>query len=237
MENQDNMGGLPPDIRAKLDRDRLNKARTLPGGGIGARVPENATAAAARNSAMGIDDSAATAEGVEQAVEKAPETCPDCKAEIKEGWKYCVACGRDLLMAFDPAKKLGITFTDEDVQDYVFRGFIEKEVSFLGKMRLRIRSSVTRDAREVDAFMMNKSHTADEKTRHSTFHVNQIRELAMSAMGFLALDGKAPAETLEGKIAWLSEKGSHFSDMITVKVVLFNRAVTQFLQRRDSLSG
>lgn len=167
--------------------------------------------------------------------------CPNpmCRAPLSEGWDYCAKCGRDLVRE-GPAKRLKISFTEEDVQDYVFRGYVIRDIKIMGRYTMTLKSSQPKDLEEIDDFVMNGSwtKTKDGKDKSlSEFYVRQMNSMAVTAATVQKMDGKSIGDTLADRIEWLNERGSAFVDLLSQKVVWFNQALTEYLQREDTILG
>lgn len=235
---------IPPDIKNQID-----KSRPRAPGGIGAGAPENALSARAREQALNPD-------GVDLEDEQAPaadaehvdyKTCPNtrCAKPLVDEWNYCSKCGADLIRG-GAAKRIGITITDDDLQSYIFRGYITKELSFLGKHKITVRSSVAQDSEAVDDYLMNGSwrkkkvleeNATPEQRQISDFYFRQVQSLAVTACCVHKIDGQSIGDTMEKRIAYLQERGSAMVDMLSSRTVIFNQAVTEHLQRSDALLG
>ena len=146
---------LPPDLRAQAE------ARTQTGNrGIGGAARENSAQSAARASAMGVSVEEAAAAQQEKAEEPQKTVdlteCPVCKKKPGKDDLFCAGCGQGLLQEKDPIKFLAIKpFTDEDVDDYIFKGFILREIPILGKHKIILKSSQPKDLKAVDSWLMN----------------------------------------------------------------------------------
>jgi len=231
---------LPPDIKNQLEAS----ARARRTGGIGAAVPENAAAARAREVAMNPDGAmdevvAAPKPVVEE--KKELTTCPNgrCAKPLQSEWSFCAHCGTDLLRA-GAAAKLGIEFTEQDVHDYLFRGYVVRDLKILGNHKITVKSSQPLDADAIDRYLMNgdwaKNNDGTER-KISEFYLRQINSLCVTATAVIKFDGASIGDTLEDRIKWLNERGSAVVDMMNSRVVLFNRALTEFLEKADTISG
>jgi hypothetical protein len=228
---------LPPDIQAQVAAKRSRV------GGIGAAAQENAQTAQQRETAMGVAPQ--TEEALEASVEEETEAeltvCPNelCSAALDSEWDYCAKCGRDLVRE-GPAKRLGLTFTDEDVQDYIFKGFIVRDLKVLGSHTATTKSSQPSDLHEIDEFVMNGEWAKNEdgsERKISEFYMRQMNTLAFTAAAVLKFDGKAIGETLNDRMKWLMERGSHLADLLSSRVIWYNQAVTKFLEAKDTFPG
>lgn len=211
---------LPPDLRSS---------------GIGGGARENRRSAAAHSAAMAASHSRPTEnEKADQAEAETTKTkdvekskCDRCSREVTEDDNFCGRCGADLLN--DPAKRLGITFVPEDFDEYLFRGFLAKEVKVVGKSMV-IRSSVAQDHKKISDYLMENW---SEKPVAPDFWDN-LRGTAAISMALMSFDGHPIPDDVKESVDWLMQRGSALHDMITQRVVLFNRAVTAWLREKDT---
>lgn len=232
---------LPPDIREQIQRKQPPPVEHVRG--VGSAAAENVTTAKQRDAAMGGEpnegDAAPTPEKDE--VVEAKKVCPNeaCKAHLDKGWDFCARCGHDLIR-HGAARRLGIEFTEEDIQDYLFKGFVIRELKILGKHTITVRSSQPKDLQEIDDLLMNGAWVKDEKGEEkvvSNFYFRQMNQLAITAASVLKMDGKPIGSTIEERLTWLSERGSALVDMVSQRVIWFNQALTEYLGKEDSFLG
>lgn len=209
---------LPPDLRKQ--------------GGVGVAARENRASAVARAAATGAPIEAEDVkEQAESVAEKEADVkipvCPRCQKKCPEDYNFCANCGRDL--GTDPIKLLGIEFTDDDLDEYIFRGFLVKTVKVIGK-DLVVRSSLAQDHRDLSDYLM--THWSDKELT-SDFWENLKGSAAISC-GVVSFDGKSIGDDLHDRVDWMMKRGAAFHDMISKKVVLFNRAVTEWLNKKNT---
>jgi hypothetical protein len=226
---------MPPDIQEQLDKQRARASVPSPAG-IGSAAPENV-----RRSARPAEPSDEVAASPPSApAEDLSCKSTFCSAIVPADASYCSKCGFDQLRG-GLTKKLGIDpFTEEDVQDYVFRGYVVRDLKVIGKHSVTVRSSQARDLKEIDAFIMNGdwTKTADGKEKSvSEFFLRQMNAISLTAMAIQKVDGQSIGATLVDRVKWLEERGSAFVDLLAQKVSLFNQALTEHLRKEDSLSG
>lgn len=228
---------LPPDVRAAMEK----QAGVRRGGGIGSAIPENADAARARAQAMDqkLDESEEEADAASEPKEDLNiKVCPNCTKTLQDEWTFCAKCGADLIRG-GAAKKLGIEWTEDDLQNYVFKGFVVREIPFL-KSTISIRSSIGADTGEIDLYLMEGSWRKDEKGKDrviSEMLVRQMQTLAITASCLHKFGGESIGNTLEERAKYLLERGAAMADMLNQRVVLFNTALNIYLRKADTFSG
>ncbi len=225
---------LPPDLRKQVESRAPSAHR-----GIGGAARENAEQAEARARAMGDPAPAPAAAGAateEAKDEPKLDVCPGCRAKLDSEWNFCGKCGRDLLSDRDPVTWLGITpFSDDDVEHYLFKGHIVRDLPILGRHKLRVKSSQPKDLKDVDQFFVQGEYK-DKALSQELYR--QLHTMASVATSIFSLDGVAiGGETLKEKMAWLEERGSALVDMITYRVAVFNRAFTKYLEDKNRVLG
>lgn len=226
---------LPPDIREQVER----KQGESPARGIGSRAPENAKdfgSGGAAPEQVGRESNSTDSEG-----EKAQKVCPNsiCSKETDSEWSFCSKCGTDLITG-GAERKLGIKLEEKDLQDYIFKGYVVKDLKVLGQHSLTVRSSQTSDLKEIDDYIINgkwnKDSEGDEK-QVSDFMLRQMNALCLTAMAIQKFDGSSIGDGLEHKVEWLEERGSALVDIFATRVTLFNKAITEYLKKEDALLG
>lgn len=226
---------VPPDIQEQLDKQRA-RTPVPPPGGIGSAAPENNGRRASRTEPEPVPST------TPQEADKEDLTCKStfCRATVASEAAYCSKCGFDQLRG-GLTKKLGIDpFTEEDVQDYVFRGYVVRDIKVIGKHSVTLRSSQARDLKEIDSFIMNGewTKTTDGKDKQvSEFFLRQMNAMSLTAMSIQKVDGQSIGATLVERVKWLEERGSAFVDLLAQKVSMFNQALTEHLRKEDTLSG
>ena len=236
MANREN---LPPDVRGHV--------RHRPGGGIGSRAPENkvfADAGAEPTEGEGAPDGVA-GEAVNRPEENEGDLiyCPNDRcggaAEASLGWKFCGRCGTSFSRG-GSAKRLGVSFLEADLEEYLFRGYVVREISMLGRYKITLKSPQSKDWGDIDQYIMeggwSKKGDGSER-RVSDFYLRQKNSMCVVAACMVKLNGESIGETLADRMRWLEERGSGFLDIASDKVSLFNQAIAEFLSEADTVSG
>lgn len=237
--------GLPPDIQEQVNKQEPRRPTAVSPGGIGGRAKGNASTAHQREVAMGRGHDEAIPQPEEEQVDDVQDeselTCPNtlCGVEVQAKWKFCSGCGADIL-AGNPAKRLGISFTEEDTEDYIFKGYVVRDIPVLRRYTATMRTSQARDLLEVDDFLVNGDWLKDDKgemKQVSEFLIRQMNAMCVTAMAVQKINGQSIGEDLPSRVEWLQEKGSAFVDILAQKVTLYNRAITDHLKSEDALLG
>jgi len=236
--------GLPPDIRENMEEQQQRPAAKREMGGIGASAHENTRAAQSRDFAVsGGSATAVTEEQSADPAEKSEELriCPNgnCEIELNDEWFYCAKCGADLLRG-GLEERLGIKFDEDDISDYIFKGYILKEVKILGKHTALLKTSQPKDLDEIDGFIMDGNWSKGPKGKDrkvSDFYLQQMNTLAIAAASLQGIDNTSIGETLPEKVNYLSDRGSAFVDRLTERVSLYNQALAEFLKKEDTIPG
>lgn len=198
-------------------------------GGIGSGARENRTSADARGVAVEAAGPKATeaAPPDEEAPAPALEECPSCELKLEKDWSFCSRCGRSLVE--DPQKLLNIAFEEGDLDRYLFEGFLTKTVMVVGR-ELVLRTSIAGDHQKISDYLMEKH---GERPTTQAFWDN-IRSTASVSLAVVSFDGKPIGDTTEERVDWMMDRGSALTDMILNRVVLFNRAVSAWLQKKNN---
>ena len=236
---------LPPDIREEVKKQQPKAGHQVSPGGIGGRARGNAATAHQREVALGrheedLEEPAVQEEASDVHTEESKKCASaTCTAELEPQWEYCPRCGADQIRG-GAAKKLGIEFSEEDIQDYLFKGYVIRDIKILGKHTATMRSSQAKDLGEIDEVIMNGKwmKTKEGKDKQiSDFYLRQMNAMALTAIAVRKVGGQSIGETLEERMDWLQERGSAFVDILAQKVTLFNRALTEYLKEEDSVLG
>jgi hypothetical protein len=223
---------LPPDLRKQAE------ARTTAHRGVGGAARENAAQSAARAQAFGeayAGEPAKEKAEDEQKQEAKLEQCPGCRAALSDEWNFCAKCGRDLVSDRDPVKWLGIKpFVSDDVEEWLFKGYIVRDLPIVGDHKIRVKSSQPKDLKDVDAYFLNGEYK-DKPLSQDLYR--QLHTMATVAASISSLDDKSIGDKLGDRMAWLEERGSAFVDMVTYRVALFNRAWTRYVEAKNRLMG
>jgi hypothetical protein len=225
---------MPPDIR-----EQMKHAQPRRGGGIGAAAPENNASARARDVATEAEPEPAPAAEVEKADADELKACTRCRTKLDPEWNFCGKCGADLIRG-GAAKYLGISFTEDDVHDYLFKGYVIREVSVFGKFKATLKSSQPSDIKEIDEYVMEGAWRKDKDGKErqiSNFFLEQVNTLCMTAACVQKFNGESIGNTLADRMKWMFERGSALVDQLGQKAILFNRAITDHLKKADTVLG
>jgi hypothetical protein len=237
---------LPPDIQEEMARGgKAPPPRQDGSRGVGGSAKENTASARHREVAMNPDAVLESAEDAEETAgpDDAPElkACPNpaCQASLERVWNYCPTCGEDLLRQ-GLQKKLGIRFTEEDMSDYLFKGYVVRDVKVLGKHKVTLKTSQPKDLDEIDSYIMSGDWAKEDDgsdRKVSDFYLRQMNALCVTAACVIKLDGQSIGKTLDARMEYLRERGSALIDILSQRAAWFNQALTEYLKKEDTISG
>lgn len=226
---------LPPDIREQMSS---RPAHGIGGGSVKAEAPPHQ-----RSTAKEPEDPSIVGEAslpaLDDDVVRTDCPNPSCRAQVESAWSYCPRCSCDLMR--DGADgRLGISFTEDDLSDYLFKGYISRDVKVLGKHHATMKSSQPKDLEAIDSYLMNGDWAKNEDgsdRKISEFYMRQMNMLCITAASVIKVDGESIGDTLDARMRWLMERGSAFVDMLSAKVSLFNQGLTEYLKKEDTVLG
>ena len=73
--------------------------------------------------------------------------CEYCGAELVKDAYYCHKCGGQI-PDVSMEKILGIELTDDDIESYIFRGFVEKDIEINPKLKVTIKTLTQKELAE-----------------------------------------------------------------------------------------
>lgn len=225
---------MPPDIR-----EQMKNAQPRRGGGIGAAAPENNASARARDAVAEPESESPVAAAAEKDDADDLKECTRCRTKLDPAWNFCGKCGADLIRG-GAAKYLGISFSEDDVHDYLFRGYVIRDVSVFGKFKATLKSSQPSDIKEIDEYVMDGAWRKDKDGKErqiSNFFLEQVNTLCMTAACVQKFNGESIGNTLADRMKWMFERGSALVDQLGQKSILFNRAITDHLKKADTVLG
>ena len=223
---------IPSDLRQAAEAQSRAGSR-----GIGGAAQENASASASRDRAMGMSPEQAKAEEEEEQAkaEAPPPPCPRCKVQPEKEHNFCSKCGQDLVPAENLLERLGIQpLTDDDMNDYLFKGYIEKEIPVLGR-KATIRTTIPKDSRDIDAWFMVTGPYKDKQLSGTLYQ--QLYNMATMAVATSAFDGIRMGDTLDKRMAWWDDKGAMLADLMFARVRWLNIVFSEFAKKKDTLPG
>ena len=162
-----------------------------------------------------------------------------CRIDVLPEWNFCPKCNADLLRG-GPAKKLGVEYTEDDLSDYLFKGYIVKQIKVLGKHTATLKSQQPKELEAIDNYIMNgdwgKSEDGTDR-KVSEFYMRQMNAMCMTASALVKVDGESIGATLPDRMKWLQERGTNFVDILSSRVVLFNKSLAEYLKKEDTILG
>lgn len=152
------------------------------------------------------------------------KTCPRCKVSTVEDHNFCSNCGFDNKKR-RPADTLGIEITDEDVQNYLFKGHIVKSVPLLGQHVLTFKTSQSQEVDEADE--LTEKHF--EGRRPSDIEWLNYRSKVLIAFGWVKLDGAGIGNSAKERLEYIQGHGSQMLETVGRKYKLFQDAISEVL--------
>lgn len=230
--------GVPPDIAAQMPEQGRR--------GIGGGAVENLATVGQRGAAMGNPNVGETTTKPAETKTADPESeevtvCTNsaCRINVEPEWNYCPKCNTDLLRG-GPSKKLGIEYSEQDLSDYLFKGYIVKQIKILGKHTATLKSQQPKELEAIDKYIMSgdwgkEDDGTDRKV--SDFYMRQMNAMCMTASALVKIDGESIGATLDDRMKWLQERGTNFVDILSSRVVLFNKSLAEYLKKEDTILG
>ena len=173
------------------------------------------------------DKSPMTAEPEPEAkVSEKDGPCPACELPVKAEHIFCPTCGIELGRS-GVGKALGVEFSDEDISEYLFKGYMVKDIPiFKGKMAT-MKTLLPRESNAAEDTIMAHFKGKDA-TNGQWANVNALVHLSHAWVKF---DGQSLGETPEARYERLeSSIGVHLIDIASKKWSLFNKAVIALLE-------
>ena len=166
-----------------------------------------------------------------------PETegmlCTACESTVLEEHIFCPTCGLEQGRK-DVIKALGIELTEEDLGEYIFKGYLVKDIPLThGKMEtfktlLPVEANACEDA-ITDRFK--------DRDATNTQWTNVYAQMYLS-YGWIRFDGNSLGETPEKRRDFIDKSiGVHLLDIASKKWSLFNRAIAVMLEDPDALKN
>jgi len=218
---------LPADLRGDLGPPRvalgIAAPREKPGGGtfIGGKAREYGANPPTPPVAPVVPEEAVKEKAE---VPKIAEPCPRCEKVVGPDSNFCQNCGLDFKRRRS-ADQLGIEIAKDEIDDYLFKGFVVKAVNLFGEHIATFKSV---QAGEIDQ--------ADELTakyfegkKPTDLEWLNYRSKCLISFGWLKLDGKPIGESPEKRLAWVQNAGSQLVDLVGKKFNLFNQCLTEVL--------
>lgn len=211
---------LPADLQAKVGRAIAPTHGPSGRAFIGSATKEYQGKAEEKGQAPGE----AKGEVFAPAPPKEMHTCPRCKVGTIEDQNFCPVCGLDNKKQ-RAADALGVKITDEDVQDYLFKGHIVKSVPFLEKHSLLFKTSQSREVDEADK--LTEKHF--EGRRPTDIEWLSYRSKILVAFGWVKMNGSSIGNTVAERLEYIDNHGSQLLEIVAKKYKLFTDAIAEVL--------
>jgi hypothetical protein len=109
-------------------------------------------------------------------------------------------------------KELGVSISDSDVDSYLFKGYVEKEIDVIAKKsKVIIKTLVVRERLEVESELSKKSTENPSITNQAYEH---YRSIFIMSKAMIAFNGKPIGDN---KITFIESLGEVLFELLTVK--------------------
>lgn len=155
--------------------------------------------------------------------------CMGCAQPVSQEWIHCAYCGAFLYQG-NPAKAIGIEITEEDIGEYLFKGYLVKDVELTHGKKATFKTLIPKEGYAIEDTVMEMFKDKDAtQNRYSNTYA-----LVNLSYGWMRFDGQSLGDTPEKRLQHLQEAiGIHLLDIASKKWNLFNRAVTAMLEQPD----
>lgn len=215
---------LPPDLRGRIGTKSIAPL-TGPSGRPFIGSATNEYKGLPPVEGQRLSEAASPAPGFEKEEKKdALKPCPRCKVSTIEDHNFCFNCG------FDNKKRraaaaLGIEVTDDDVQDYLFKGHIVKAIPFMEKHTVTFKTSQSKEVDEADE--LTEKHFEGRKP--SDIEWLNYRSKVLIAFGWMKLDGASIGGSPKERLEYIQGHGSQLLELVGRKYKLFTDAIAEVL--------
>ena len=145
---------------------------------------------------------------------------PDAAAEFKR-------------VKADNEKAIGVVITEEDINDYIFRGrIIKKDVQAIkGKVSVTFQSLTPKELEAVDKFVAAVSSTS----QHTAEGVANLRTIEQLCYAWLEINGKQLPKDTEKKKEAINNMGTHVINRVVDAFRCFDVLIAMNLREEEFL--
>lgn len=159
--------------------------------------------------------------------------CTICGGDVTDKYVFCPTCGTELNRKA-LAKALRIELTEEDLSEYLFKGYLVKEIPLVGDKKALFKTLLPSEAEEVDNALLSKF--GDKSVTNSLY--SNVYSTHILSYGWIKFDDNSLGETPEQRLKHIREHtGGHLVDIASKKWNMFNRAVSAMLEDPDIIKN
>lgn len=161
------------------------------------------------------------------------ELCSACSEEIKKEHLYCSTCGLELGRR-DIVKALGIELTEEDLSEYLFKGYLVKQVPLVHGKMATFKTLLPSESNAAETTVME--YFKDQEATNAQWS-NVYAQIYLS-YGWIKFDNTPLGDTAKKRREFIDNSiGVHLLDIASKKWNLFNRALAVLLEDPDALKN
>lgn len=162
----------------------------------------------------------------EEKVDESAKPCPVCNEPIDPKYVFCGFCGLELGRK-SLVGALGIELTDDDVSEYLFKGYLAKEITLTHGKKGMFKTLLPKESYDIENKVTERFKGGD--ATHNQY--NNYHALMNLSYGWVSFDGVSFGDTPAKRQDRLeSSVGVHLLDIASKKWSLFNRAVSAMLE-------
>jgi len=159
--------------------------------------------------------------------------CSACGSDVLDWYAYCPSCGVDRGTG-DVSKALGVKLTDEDLSQYLFKGYLAKEIEVIKGHTVLFKTLLPVESGEAEEKLVNIFR---DKMPTDAQWVNTNAQISLS-YGWIKFDGVSLGKTPDDRFEHIGKSiGVHLMDTVSRKWNLFNRAISNLLNDPDAIKN
>ncbi len=165
--------------------------------------------------------------------DKVSLTCHVCGSDVLDWHAYCPSCGADRGSG-DVSKALGLELNEEDLSQYLFKGYLVKEIEIIKGHTVLFKTLLPVEVSEAEEKLVNIFR---DKTPTDAQWVNTNAQISLS-YGWIKFDGTSLGKTPDERYEHIGKSiGVHLMDAASKKWNLFNRAISNLLADPDAIKN
>ena len=129
---------------------------------------------------------------------------------------------------------LEVKITDEDIQNYIFRGRVLKDkiVAIKGKVEVTFQTMTPKELDAVDQYVAELRGSDEKHTMDGIANLRTVRQLAYA---WVKINGKALPPTVDARAKAIAEMGSHLVNRVVSAYQAFDLLVELTLREEEFL--